>query len=184
MDEDRRRTMKANRLAGLTLVAALAASCSSSKSPAPDVPVEAAKKADLSALVGKWTGDYSSKDTGRSGSIVFELRSGGSTTANGDVLMWPKGSKQPMAPSKSGDLTEEQLRTMPQVLNINFVQSQGGYVTGTMDPYTDPDCQCEVRTTFVGSIDGDVIVGEFTIEHWDKQGKSAKGVWKVTRQKA
>lgn len=176
--------MNLTRLPVLALAALAAASCSSAPSPAPQVPVEAAAKKDLSVLVGKWTGDYSSKDTGRSGSIVFELKSGGTTTAYGDVLMWPKGSKNVMAPSEAKELSEEQLRTMPQILNINFVQSQGGFVTGTMDPYTDPDCQCQVRTTFSGSIDGDVIVGEFTTERWDKQGKATRGNWKVTRQKA
>jgi hypothetical protein len=177
-------SMNLTRLPALALAALAAASCSSPQNPAPSVPVEAVAKKDLSALVGKWTGDYSSKDTGRSGSIVFELKSGGATTAHGDVLMWPKGSKNVMAPSEAKTLSQEQLRTTPQILNINFVQSQGGYVTGTMDPYTDPDCQCEVRTTFSGSIDGNVIVGEFTTERWDKQGKPATGNWKVTRQKA
>ena len=176
--------MNLKRLPALALVALAAASCSSNPpNPAPEVPVEAATKKDLSNLVGKWTGDYSSKDTGRTGSIVFELKSGGKTMAQGDVLMWPKGSKA-LAPSEARALPEDQLKLMPQILNINFVESQGGLLTGTMDPYTDPDCQCQVRTTFGGTIDGDVIVGEFTTERWDQSGKKARGVWKVTRQKS
>lgn len=177
--------MKSNRFAPLALglAAVCSASCSSAPSPAPAVPVEAAKKSDFSALVGKWTGGYQSEVTGRSGSIVFELKAG-DATAHGDVLMWPKGSKEPLTPPPGGNPTEERLRTMPRVLSITFVQSRGGYVTGTMDPYTDPDCQCQVRTTFVGSIDGDVIVGEFTTERFDKQGEPVKGTWKVARQKA
>ena len=150
-------------------------------SPAPAVPVEAAKD-DLSVLVGRWTGEYSSKDTGRTGSIVFELKSGGST-ANGDVLMWPKGSQGPTIPSTSQP-SEEQLRKMPQVINISFVKAEAGQITGTMTPYTDPDCRCEVRTVFVGTIQGDVIAGTFTTERWDRQEKLGAGVWKVTRQKA
>ncbi len=169
-------------LAALSL-AALSAACSSPPNPAPVVPVEAATKADRTALVGKWTGEYSSADTGRSGTIVFELKSGEKADAQGDILMWPKGSRA-LAPSEVKALPEEEWKTMPQILQISFVESKGNYVTGTIDPYMDPDCSCEVRTTFGGSIDGDVIVGEFTIERLDHPGKPAKGKWKVTRQKA
>ncbi|MGE5277175.1 MAG: hypothetical protein ACM3SU_09285 [Acidobacteriota bacterium] len=175
--------MKSNRfkLLALALAAVGAASCSST-SPAPPVPVEAAKKSDLKALVGRWVGEYSSVASGRSGSIVFELESG-ETTARGDVLMWPKGSKEPSAPSPDKNLTDEQIRKMPRVLNISFVETQGGYLTGTMDPYDDPDCQCQVRTVFVGSIDGDDIVGEYTTERFDKPGNPVKGTFKARRQK-
>ena len=31
-----------------------------------------------------------------------------------------------------------------------------------MDPYTDPACDCEVETTFVGRVAGDTIEGTFT----------------------
>jgi hypothetical protein len=133
--------------------------------------------------VGRWTGEYSSEDTGRAGSIVFELKSGGST-ANGDVLMWPKGSHEPTIPSTSQQPSEEELRKMPQVIQVNFVRAEGGQVTGTMTAYTDPDCRCEVRTVFVGTIQGDTIAGTFTTERWDKPEKLGAGVWKVTRQKA
>jgi hypothetical protein len=173
--------MKRSLIPLVLLAAGLTAACSSQPVP-PSVQVEGAKKSDLAALVGRWTGDYSSKDTGRTGSIVFEFKSG--TQGAGDVLMWPKGSKEPIKPAHGNDLSEEQVRAMPQVLNISFVSSQGGILTGTMDPYIDPDCQCEVRTTFAGTIDGDVITGEFTIERWDQTGKRAKGVWKVKREKA
>jgi hypothetical protein len=175
-------TMKRNTLASLTLAfaAVLTASCSSSKSPAPEVPVQVSPN---SALVGKWAGDYSSPDTGRTGTIVFELAAG-SSDAHGDVIMWPKGSQKPLTPSKSGNLTEEQLRTMPQVLRINFVRATAGQISGTMDPYTDPDCQCDVLTTFAGALQGDVISGTFSSERTDHPGKSVSGVWKVTRQKA
>ena len=162
------------RLAAGIAVAAVVA-CSSSN-PAPPVPVEGAKKSDLKALAGKWSGEYTSVDTGRSGSIVFEFKEGG-TEGYGDVLMWPVGSK---APNQSA---EQAVQTMPQVLEINTVRTEGGYVTGAMSTYVDPGCNCEVRTTFSGSIDGDIIIGEFTTERWDKQGKPTKGKWKVTREK-
>ena len=163
------------RIAAIIAVAA-AGACSSNKSVAPPVPVTGAKESDLKALAGKWSGDYTSVDTGRSGSIVFEFKAGG-TEGYGDVLMWPVGSKDP------NQTPEQAMNTMPQVIEINSVRSEGGYVTGVMNVYTDPRCNCDVRTTFSGSIDGDIIVGEFTIERWDKQGKPAKGKWKVTREK-
>ena len=178
--------MKFRAIAAAVFVACVGfgAACSSSKSPAPAVPVEGAKKSDLSLLVGKWSGDYESKETGRSGSIVFELKSAGAQTGQGDILMWPRGSKEPeTTPPPSGEPTSDQLEKMPHVLRINFVRSEGRYVTGTVETYKDPDCQCDVRTTFVGSIDGDVIVGEFTTERYDQPALKSKGTWKVKREK-
>jgi len=178
--------MNRSRIAIVLLLAGVGAACSSSQPISPPVPVEPAKKSDLSVLVGKWGGEYSSKDTGRTGSIVFELKSGGETTAHGDVLMWPKGSKAPMQAPASGELSEEQLRTMPQVLNIDFVGSSGGKIKGQMVPYMDPDCQCDVQTTFTGTVQGDTISGTYSTEPVDLHGpgKPSMGIWKVTRQKA
>ena len=127
-------------------------------------------RSDISALAGRWEGEYSSEATGRSGSIVFELKSG-DTVAHGDVLMVPKGAK-----------TSNTIATMPQVLNINFVNASGGVVKGTMDPYRDPECDCEVTTTFVGRITGDTIEGTFTTDAGGAAPTTA-GRWKMTRQK-
>jgi hypothetical protein len=148
--------------AGL-LAASLASSCSSSN-PAPAVPVAGS---DLGALAGKWTGEYSSEATGRTGSIVFEFKSG-EKVGRGDVLMVPKGAQDP--------------GVIPQVLNINFVNAAGGVLRGTMDAYTDPSCDCQVQTTFVGRQSGDTIEGTFTTT---PSGKApiTTGRWKITRQK-
>jgi hypothetical protein len=51
-----------------------------------------------------------------------------------------------------------------------------------MDPYTDPACDCQVDTTFVGRIQGDTIEGTFTTAP-SGQGAPTAGRWKVTRQK-
>src|SRR6187397_1528326 len=142
--------------ADLLLAAALAApacSSSSSSNPAPTVAVGGGKS-DVSALSGKWVGEYSSEATGRSGSITFEFKSG--KVGRGDVLMVPKGG---FAPAPAGS---DPTKSMPQVLMINFVNAEGGVLTGTMDPYTDPTCNCEVQTTFVGEMQGDTIQGTFT----------------------
>jgi hypothetical protein len=145
------------------LAAVLSASCSST-SPAPAVPVAGS---DLGQLAGRWEGQYSSEATGRTGSIVFELKAG-DKVARGDVLMVPKGAQDPSV--------------IPQVLNINFVNAAGGVLRGTMDPYTDPTCQCEVQTTFVGRQTGDTIEGTFTTTPGGNLPITT-GRWKITRQK-
>ena len=158
------------RLAALVFAAAaLAAACKSSN-PAPEVPVAGG---DLSALAGRWVGEYSSTETGRTGSIVFELKSG-DKVARGDVLMKPKVDAQN---------ANDKLRTMPQMLNINFVSATGGVLRGTMDPYSDPSCDCQVQTTFVGKLSGDTIEGTFTTTPQGSAGNITTGRWKMTREK-
>jgi hypothetical protein len=161
--------------AGLAVLAgAPACSSSSSSNPAPTVAVGGARS-DVSALSGTWTGQYSSEATGRSGSITFEFKSG--KIGRGDVLMVPKGG---LAPAPAGS---DPTKTMPQVLQINFVNAAGGVITGTMDPYTDPACSCEVQTTFVGTIQGDTIEGTFTTTP-NGAAPITTGRWKMTRQKS
>lgn len=159
--------------AGLAVLAAAPGCSSSSSNPAPTVAVGGGKS-DVSALSGTWTGEYSSEATGRSGSITFEFKSG--KVGRGDVLMVPKGG---LAPAPAG---ADPTKTMPQVLMINFVNAEGGVVTGNMDPYTDPACSCEVQTTFVGTITGDTIEGTFTTTP-NGPAPITTGRWKMTKQK-
>ena len=91
---------------------------------------------DVSAMAGRGRASTRAQATGRSGSIVFEFKSGGKV-ARGDVLMVPKGVAT--APAAT-----DPFKTMPQVLHISFVNAEGGVVKGTMDPYTDPACDCQV----------------------------------------
>ena len=163
------------RLAAVLLLASplVVPACSSNSNPAPTVAVGGGKS-DVSALSGTWTGEYSSEATGRSGSITFEFKSG--KVGRGDVLMVPKGG---LAPAPAGS---DPTKTMPQVLMINFVNAEGGVVTGTMDPYTDPSCSCEVQTTFVGEIQGDTISGTFTSTP-NGSAPITTGRWKMTKQK-
>src|SRR6266568_4710460 len=58
------------------------AACGASRSPVPVVGAAT----DVSALAGEWVGDYSSVESGRSGSITFTLRSA-TDSAFGDVIM-------------------------------------------------------------------------------------------------
>lgn len=146
----------------LALTAAITA-CKSSGNPAPPVPVAGT---DASALAGRWEGEYSSEATGRSGSIVFELKSG-DRVAHGDVYMKPKDFASPTA--------------IPQVLNISFVSSSGGTVTGTIAPYRDPQCDCDVQTTFVGTVSGETIEGTFTSTP-SGAAPITTGRWKMARK--
>ncbi len=156
-------------LPALCLASLLAAACAS-QNPAPPVVVEGG---DVSALSGHWVGEYSSAETGRSGSIVFELKSG-NKVAHGDVLMKPKeGSPTP----------DDPMRGAPQMLNINFVNATGGMLRGTMDPYLDPACHCQVVTTFVGSRSGDTIEGTYTTTPQGSEGTASTGRWRITKQK-
>lgn len=176
--------LRLTRAAAVLLVFAVCAvswACSSSSTstasadpanPAPVVPVGGG---DVSTLVGKWEGDYSSAQTGRSGNIAFEFKSGGKV-ARGDVYMKPKGYNADAPPGA------DPLKSMPQILQISFVNVEGGAVQGTMDPYTDPSCNCQVDTTFVGRITGDTIEGTFTTTP-SGAGAPATGRWKMTRQK-
>jgi hypothetical protein len=160
----------------VVVFAALGAwACSSTKSPAPPVPVSGSA-ADLSALSGRWEGEYSSKATGRSGSVVFELHPG-DKIARGDVLMIPKepGGTEPAA------VPSETIHGMPQVLTISFVSAEGGVLKGTMNPYRDPKCECEVQTTFVGRLEGDTIEGTFTTTP-NGPGTITTGSWKMSRK--
>lgn len=164
----------------LALATAFAFGCASSPgSPAPTVPLGGGKR-DVVALVGKWVGEYSSEATGRSGSIVFELTPG-EKEAHGDVLMIPRGSDRPLSPESKGS-SEEELRRMPQVLEIRFVNADPGTVSGILDPYRDPDCNCRVETTFVGTVFGDTIQGTFTSV--TANGTRSTGRWKVARKKS
>jgi len=166
--------IQSSRLAALAFAAASFAWACASSNPAPPVPVEGT---DLSKLSGRWVGEYSSTDTGRTGSIVFELRPG-DKVAHGDVLMKPK----PDASATAQGGTSAQLASMPQILNINFVSATGGTLRGTMDPYRDPTCDCQVQTTFVGRLNGDTIEGTFTTTP-QGAGSITTGRWKMTKEK-
>jgi len=53
-------------------------------------------------------------------------------------------------------------------------------VTGTLDPYRDPDCGCEVTTTFSGEVHGDRVGGTFTSS---RTAGRVFGTWKATRKR-
>ncbi|HET9621567.1 MAG TPA: hypothetical protein VFP84_09390 [Kofleriaceae bacterium] len=111
---------------------------------------------ELIKLAGSWQGDYQGNESGRRGPITFELRLG-QHSAEGEVQM---GGTTP--------------------LKIEFVKVQNGQVRGTIAPYTDPACSCQVETTFLGTRTGDEIAGSFETK-LSTTGQAQSGAWQVHR---
>ena len=147
--------------------------------PAP-VPVSG-PVSEVQALVGQWTGEYRSVETGRSGSILFALEAG-TDTAHGDIVMVAR---------ESGMTYDDALRVATmrraanQVLTIRFVRVSGATVSGTIDPYPDPDPygNCELLTVFRGTLAGNRISGMFRTNHVGHESPAQTGTWWVTRAK-
>ena len=135
---------------------------------------------EMSALVGEWRGEYSSRETGRSGSIVFRLKSV-TDTAYGDVIMISRKSVQQQTgadPAMRSGVTP----APGQVLTIRFVRMEGGRVVGRMAPYTDPDCDCRTLTTFHGTFKGPATIeGTFESSRSNADQAASMGKWKVNR---
>jgi len=144
----------------------------------PPVPVVGASR-DVGALAGEWTGEYHSVETGRSGSIWFTLEAG-RDTALGDVVMVPTGT----VASRNVPMGAEQhmAARQSQALTIRFVRVSSGLVTGTIDLYPSPDCECVLLTRFEGEQKGDRISGSFTIQHSGHESAPQKGTWWVERK--
>ena len=156
----------------MLLAVAATLACASTPETVPLV----GSASDVSSLVGEWTGEYEGGSSGRSGNIVFVLRSV-ADTAHGDVMMIPRASGEQMSPeSRRAPLA---LRS-GQVLRIAFVRVAGGAVSGTLDPYTDPDCKCTVQTTFTGTLRGNTIEGTF-VTRGSQLPNEQTGRWRVTR---
>lgn len=165
---------------------AIAAACSSGPppSPSPEIGVQGEKQS-LKALSGHWEGTFLNPVNGRTGSIVFDITSGGKE-ARGDILMIPPGSKKPLEPSKKASASDT-LKTMPRILEINFFEATGNELTGTVGPYEDIDCGCDATSSFKGTLSADTIQGTFRTDYFDFNGNpltgkaSTTGTWKVNR---
>ena len=148
--------------------AAFLIACGGSQAPIPVVGQEA----DVTRLTGEWFGEYSSAESGRSGSITFKLIAG-SDTATGDVVMSPHWRQMgPTGPTPP---------TAIQTLTINFVRVTGGQVSGPLAPYTDATCGCSLHTTFVGRLRADTLAGTYTSVQ-EQSRDVQRGQWRVVRQ--
>jgi hypothetical protein len=161
----------------LSLLAVALCACGASRSPVPVV----GPSTDISAMVGEWVGDYSSTQTGRSGSISFSLRSA-EDTAFGDVIMIPTGLGRPLQPWQQPNVPSGVAAAAPHasVLTIRFVRVQAGHVSGTLDPYADPQTGERLLTTFAGDVSGNTISGTYTTRL--PSGETQTGRWSVQRR--
>ena len=164
------------RIPAFVVLLGLVAACSANPSP---VPVQASA-ADRDHLAGRWEGTYESQETGRSGSIVFNLDAG-RDTASGDVVMVPAER------DRRSYQTDRSLPRSPQmapaeVIPIRFVRVRGDRVTGRLEAYRAPECDCQATTTFTGRREGDRISGTHVTE---AEGlRRTRGRWQVTLKAA
>ncbi len=156
------------------LVLALTA-CGASRAPVPLVGAST----DVGALTGEWAGDYSSAESGRSGSISFTLRAAGDS-AFGDVVMIPSAWGRPLVPWRGENATGANQQPASTVLTIRFVRVEHGHVSGTLDPYADPQTGARLLTTFSGELNGNQITGTYTTRL--TSGGTQTGRWTVQRR--
>jgi hypothetical protein len=138
------------------LVAACGASSASS------VPVKG-KEADIALLAGKWAGEYEGVQSGRRGSVSFDLALG-FHTAEGQVTM-QTGAESAAVP-----------------LQIKFVNIGEGKISGKIAPYTDPGCNCTVETEFTGTVEGATMNGTFVTRGAGQSDQT--GRWSAQRTAA
>jgi len=164
-------------LPGLFLLALSLSACGAARSPVPLVGAST----DVSALTGEWSGDYSSAESGRSGSISFTLRAAGDS-AFGDVVMIPSAWGRPLMPYREGNTAGAagNQQTASTVLSIRFVRVEHGHVSGTLDPYADPQTGARLLTTFSGELNGTTITGTYTTRL--PSGDTQTGRWTVQRR--
>jgi hypothetical protein len=162
------------RHASLAAATLALAACAANPTPVPVV----GPSADIAALTGEWVGDYSSTESGRSGSINFTLRAAGDS-AFGDVVMIPAGWGRPLAPWRGEMAATPTQHPQPEVLTINFVRVEQRQVNGTLAPYADPQTGARLVTTFSGALAGNIIEGTYTTRL--PSGETQMGRWRVMR---
>jgi hypothetical protein len=171
--------MVMKRLTFVPAIAAVTLMASGCASRQPEIELTASDF-DLNPLVGEWRGNYSSSETGRSGTIAFTLRAGESA-ASGNVVMIPRTEPSLATEAPADSPTTSRRR---EVLTIHFVRKEGSNVVGTLDPYLDPECACQVSTTFQGEFRGSgSIEGTYTTVPSRPGGGVSTGRWRVTRVK-
>ena len=141
------------------------------------VPISGSVAA-VSSLAGTWVGEYHGTESGRSGSITFIIAASGDS-AFGDVLM--VSATNPGA-IRAAHPAEEHLTHVrsAQALRIDFVAVSGGELSGRMESYIAPDCNCQVTTTFTGRQRGDAIDGTFVTRGSNFE---QHGTWRVMRNR-
>lgn len=163
----------------LMLAAAAVTGCRTMPPPPTQFTIPVA---NVQPLVGEWQGEYVADDPDRrQGSLAFTLVAG-SNDAHGSLTMSAAGGdrvfdryRSERTPSTSADTT---LRA--ELPAIQFVRVMGSKVSGTIDAYWDPDCQCPAVMTLHGDLQGDSIDGTFRATY-DGKKPDLTGKWTVKR---
>ncbi len=163
----------------LTSLAAVALACASKPTPI----TVTGDTSDRTSLAGKWAGEYQSSATGRSGSIVFNLSPSGDA-ASGDVVMIPRDYGKALLPYSQASASGSAMQNTntSQVLTIKVVRVSGDTVSGVLDAYRDPQCDCPVLTTFIGTLNGDTIDGTYSTRGTQANAPQT-GTWRVKRSR-
>jgi hypothetical protein len=133
---------------------------------------------EIATLAGEWDGEYSGAQSGRVGSISLRITAG-RDTAIGDVWMVATNGQRMVAAHDARD-HRTHARTA-DMLHVTFVRVAAGRVSGALEPYTAPDCQCTVTTTFSGAVSGDIVEGTFVTR--GPGGLEQTGRWRVSRRR-
>ena len=156
-------------------LASLLASCSAMPPPIPMV----GPASHVSALSGTWSGEYSSSETGRRGSIYFTLAAG-SDTAFGDVQMRP-GMTRRFSGDRERSGPQLDVPVLPVPISIAFVIAGDDSVYGALQPYEDPTSGGGLVTCFSGRLRGERIEGLYVTRNTSTR-ESTTGEWRVRRQ--
>ena len=162
----------------LTLPLLVALSCA-----LPDFRIEGSGE-DFARFAGRWEGIYSSDESGRAGTVVFSVRQDGSQ-ARGEIIMVPRGWGKPLGAAAQRPAGERP--DLLHALHFRLMRLEGDRVSGTLEPYRDPDCGCDLETSFEGKLSNDVIVGTYrsrALEGEETTGEEVMaGIWKVKKTK-
>ena len=148
------------------------------RGPESPVPV----RGELPAIAGSWEGSYGGRESGRSGSIVFNLKPG-KDTALGDVLMVPRDFEIPPRPVIPQDERHRVAASQAEAIAIAFVTADSGGVIGQLSPYRDPYCGCLLDTRFIGRfITRDRLEGTFISIHRETRQQTSGWWWAERRR--
>lgn len=163
----------------LSALCALAATLAACRFTPTHVPLRGSES-DIAQLAGTWDGEYSSAQSGRTGSIIFEFTAG-VDTAHGDVLMTSPFNGHQFRAADAGSPDHERHARSVDMLTVRFVRIEGGTVRGALEPYVAPDCACTVTTVFNGTVNGDRIEGTYTTR--GPRNLLQDGRWSAARRK-
>lgn len=128
------------------------------------------------SLAGLWEGEYRGAMPASRGTITFSMMADGAD-AYGDVTMFGPGG-QLLEPADRPEQHSAHSHS-PQSLRVDFVRMGLDGVTGTLEPYTSPECACVVTTTLHGTVVADTISGTYT-SHGAKV--TTEGTWRAVRR--